>query len=108
MGKEGWFMADRQRRRASNSNRRGMAGIAVVVVMLLAVLLTQSHKLELKNTSCSEQKARLEEQILEEQVRAEELKKLPEYTQSQEYIERTAREKFGLVYPDEIIFKAAE
>lgn len=50
----------------------------------------------------------MEEQILEEQVRAEELKKLPEYTQSQEYIERTAREKFGLVYPDEIIFKAAE
>lgn len=101
-------MAKKRRRRASSSNRRGMACIAVVVMMLLAVLLTQSHRLERKNTSYSEQKALLEEQILEEQVRAGDLERLPEYTQSQEYIEKTAREKFGLVYPDEILFKAAE
>ncbi|MDO5345077.1 MAG: septum formation initiator family protein [Lachnospiraceae bacterium] len=101
-------MAKRRKRRASSSNRRGMACIAVVVMMLLTVLLTQSHTLERKNTSYREQSAQLEEQILEEQVRAEDLRRLPEYTQSQEYIEKTAREKFGLVYPDEILFKAAE
>lgn len=101
-------MAKKRRRRASSSNRRGMAGIAVVVMMLLAVLLVQSHKLEAKNTSYAAQMAQLQEQIEEEQIRAEELEKLPEYTESREYIEKTAREKFGLVYPDEIIFKAVD
>lgn len=50
----------------------------------------------------------LEQQIAEQEARAEELEKLPEYTQSQEYIEKMAREKFGLVYPDEVIFRAEE
>ncbi|MDO5392954.1 MAG: septum formation initiator family protein [Eubacteriales bacterium] len=102
------MMARKRRRRASSSNRRGMAGIAVVVMMLLAVLLFRSHALEVKNTAYAEQMAQLQEQIEMEQIRAEEMEKLPEYTQSQEYIEKTAREKFGLVYPDEIIFKAAD
>lgn len=99
-------MAKRQKRRASSSNRRGMAGIAIVVVMLLAVLLTQSHKLQVKNTSYRIQKAQLEEHIEEEEIRSKELERLPEYTRSREYIEKMAREKFGLVYPDEILFKA--
>ena len=94
-------MAKRQKRRASRGNRIGMAGIAVVVLTLLAVLLVQSHRLENKNTAYAGQ-------VTEQEARAEELEKLPEYTQSQEYIEKMAREKFGLVYPDEVIFRAEE
>ena len=56
----------------------------------------------------SYQVTELEQQIAEQEARAEELEKLPEYTQSQEYIEKMAREKFGLVYPDEVIFRAEE
>ena len=99
-------MAKRQKRRASRGNRIGMAGIAVVVLTLLAVLLVQSHRLENKNTAYAGQVTELEQQIAEQEARAEELEKLPEYTQSQEYIEKMAREKFGLVYPDEVIFRA--
>ncbi len=99
-------MAKRRKRRVSSGNRLGMAGIAVVVMTLLTVLLIQSHRLEVKNTAYASQVEELEEQIAEEQDRSQELEKLPEYTQSQEYIEKMAREKFGLVYPDEIIFKA--
>lgn len=98
----------KRRRRASSSNRRGMAGIAVVVMMLLTVLLFQSHKLEAKNAAYTKQIAQLEEQIALEEARAEELEELPEYTKSNEYIEKVAREKFGLVYEDEVLFKAAE
>lgn len=101
-------MAKKRRRRVSNSNRRGMAGIAVVVVTLLIVLLFQSQKLEKKNAVYASQEESLQAQLEQEQARADELETLPEYTQSREFIEKTAREKFGLVYPDEIVFKAKE
>lgn len=101
-------MAKRQKRRASSSNRRGMAGIALVVMVLLAVLLYQSRELRIKNASYTNQIASLEDQIALEEARARELEKLPEIVESDEYIEKTAREKFGLVYEDEIIFKAAQ
>lgn len=101
-------MAKKRRRRASASNRRGMTGIAVVVATLLTVLLFKSNQLDARNAAYAEQIAQLEEQIAQEEVRAEELETIPEYTQSLEYIEKTAREKFGLVYKDEIIFKAAQ
>ncbi|MDD2959318.1 MAG: septum formation initiator family protein [Lachnospiraceae bacterium] len=101
-------MVKKKRKRASSSNRRGMAGIALVVFTLLSVLLMQSHRLEAKNTAYASQQAQLEVQIAEEEARADEIAKLPEYTQSKEYIEKVAREKFGLVYEDEIIFQKAE
>ena len=101
-------MASKGRRRASSSNRRGMAGIAVVVAALLTVFLVQSHKLEAKNAAYEQQIAQLQEQIDLENSRTEELKKLPEYTTSREYIEKVAREKFGLVYEDEILFRPEE
>lgn len=101
-------MAKKGGRRASSSNRRGMAGIAVVVMMLLTVLLYQSHRLEEKNVGFQQQISQLNDQIALEEARAEEIEKLPEYVNSDEYIEKTAREKFGLVYQDEIIFRAAE
>lgn len=101
-------MAKKRGRRASSSNRRGMAGIAVVVMMLLTVLLYQSHRLEEKNVGFQQQISQLNDQIALEEARAEEIEKLPEYVNSDEYIEKTAREKFGLVYQDEIIFRAAE
>ncbi len=101
-------MAKGQKRRASSSNRRGMAGIAVVVMVLLTVLLYQSNELKMKNAAYTDQIASLNDQIALEEARARELEKLPEIVESDEYIEKTAREKFGLVYEDEIIFKAAE
>ena len=45
------------------------------------------------------------ENTAKEKVRSEALKKKEERYQSDEYIEEIAREKLGLVYPDEIILK---
>ena len=101
-------MAKRNKRRASNGNRAGMAGIALVVAVLLSTLLYQSHKLEAKNVAYGEQIQQLQDQIDVEEARAQELEKLPEYVQSKEYIEMVAREKFGLVYEDENIFRSAQ
>ena len=40
--------------------------------------------------------------------RAGEIENLKDYVNSTEYIEKIARDKLGLVYEDEILFKAEE
>ncbi len=101
-------MSSRQKRRASSGNRIGMAVIATVVCLLIGVLLVQSFRLKKKISTYQAATVSLGEQIQEEKDRAEELERLPAYISSPEYIEKAAREKFGLVYEDEIIFKPQE
>ena len=85
-----------------------MLGIAVVVLVLLVVLQIQSQKLMVKNNGYRSRKTELEQEIQDEKVRAQEIKDLRDYINSDEYIEKIARDKLGLVYGDEIIFKAED
>ncbi len=101
-------MSVRTKKKASTSNRFGMAVIAAIVALLLAVMLMQSYKLNTKIITYRASNQSLQEQIKLENDRAGELEKLPEYIQSDEYIEKIAREKFGLVYPDETVFEAQQ
>ena len=95
-----------RRRHVNKSNRRGMLAIAGVVAFLLVVVMVQSQKLTVKNHAYQEQKAELEQQIKDEEIRAEDIEELRDYVNSDEYIEKMARDKLGLVYEDEIVFKA--
>ena len=101
-------MQKRQTRRASTSNRIGMIVVATVVGLLIALLLMRSLSLQKKINTIHASNAVLEEQIKEEQERTKQLQSLPAYVNSDDYIERLAREKFGLVYEDEVIFKPAQ
>ena len=101
-------MATTGKKRASGGNRAGMAVIGSIVCLLILVLLMQSIKLKKKIVSYQTSNASLVEQIQEEKDRTAEIEKLPEYIKSDVYIEKAAREKFGLVYEDEIIFKPEE
>ena len=42
------------------------------------------------------------------QERAEEIEALEAYTKTKKYVEDVAKDKLGLVYEDEVIFKADE
>lgn len=95
-----------KRRRPSRSNRRGMVAIAAVVMVLLVGLLVQSQKLSAQNVKYTEKKANLEQQIKDEEMRADDIENMKDYIDSPEYIEKIARDKLGLVYKDEILFKA--
>lgn len=50
----------------------------------------------------------LQAQIEEEKKRAEEIKEYEKYVQTKKFAEEVAKEKLGLVYEDEIIFKAED
>ncbi len=83
-------------------------GIAFVVMVLLIVLLVQSQNLIHKNQEYTQRKEELQQELKDEEIRAEEIENLKDYVDSAEFIEKIARDKLGLVYEDEIIFKAAE
>lgn len=96
----------KKERKPSNSNRRGMVAIAAIVMVLLVGLLVQSQKLSAQNKQYELRKSELEQQITDEELRAGEIAHLNDYLSTTEYIEKVARDKLGLVYADEIIFKA--
>ena len=47
----------------------------------------------------------LMQEIAAEEARAEEIAEYEKYTQTKKYVEEIAKEKLGLVYEGEIIFK---
>ena len=53
-------------------------------------------------------KANLEVQLQEANIKSEQLKEKELYMQTKDYIEDEAKNKLGLVYPDEIVIKPKE
>ena len=86
-------------------NRSGMVLIIVVVSILLVVLLSRCVVLKQRNAAYADEIASLEEQYTEEEGRIKQIESYKEYTKTDSFVEKTAREKFGLVYPDETIFR---
>ncbi len=101
-------MDKKNKKRASSQNRIGMAIIAVIVVILMGAMLASSAAVKRKINAYTAANEQLETEIQEEKDRSEQIAALPDYIDSDEYTEKTAREKFGLVYPDEKIFKAEQ
>ncbi len=81
-------------------------GISGVIVMLAVVLAVGSMSLREKNERYKAQQAELETQLEEQKARGEEIEALKEYVGTDEYVEDVAKEKLGLVNPNEILFQA--
>ena len=73
--------------------------------MLMVVLLVQGVNLRKKITDNDNKQQALAQQIEDEGKRTQEIEQLEEYMQSDEYIEKAAKEKIGLVKDNEIVFK---
>ena len=96
------------RERAVNSNRQNkiaMVAITMVVCILLAALVIQGNALQTKIEENDRRKAEVEQQLEEEEARTKEIEDLQDYVRSDEYMEKVAKEKIGLLKPNEIIFK---
>lgn len=82
-----------------------MIGISGVVSLLVIALLYQSASLQKKIEANEVRKAQIAEAYEDEQKRTEEIEQLQEEMQSDEYYEKIAKEKIGLVKDNEILFK---
>ena len=98
-------MARRAAYRKKRQNRTGMLLVTTVVLMMLVVVTVKSVELQEKKGAYELQEAALLEEIAAEEKRAEEIAEYGKYTQTKKYVEEVAKEKLGLVYEGEIIFK---
>ncbi len=94
-------MARRRRRERS----RGTWLIACVVLLITLLVWVQSRDVEHRIASYQVQQQELNEQIAQEQARAEEIAEFEKYAQTKAYAEEQAHEKLGLVREGEILFK---
>jgi len=94
--------------RLKRQRRSGMLGmiLAFGLVLVVAVsLLISTKALKEKNEEYEVQKAKLEQQLTEQEERKSELEEYKKYVQTKKFVEEVAKDKFGLLYPDEIVFK---
>ena len=91
--------------KTKRQNKFGMFLVGFVALMIVGVVSFGSFRLKAKQSDYQTRITELNEQIAAEEKRTEDLDELRRYTQTNAYIEQVAKEKLGLVYPDEIIFK---
>lgn len=101
-------MATKTRRAMNRRKRMEFHMILATVLCLLVVVSFGKFRLQQKSRAYRQQEQELETQIAQEQERTEELDELAKYVQTKKYVEEVAKERLGLVYPDEILFKADE
>ena len=80
-------------------------GITLVVFCLGVVVNVRIASMEKKDQEYQEREALLQQQYDRELNRTEDLKDYEVYVQTKQYIEEVAKQKLGLVKPDEILLK---
>ena len=102
-------MADRNRKKRSRKNpyrtSMGMLLVTVVVLSFLCVMSIHMHTLQSIDRRYEVQENELSQEIQSEEKRSEELEESKAYVQTRQYVEQIAREKLGLVNPDETVVK---
>ena len=98
----------RKSQRKIANNYLGMAAITIVVLILLVGLTVQSTNLKARIAVYDAKAAALQQSIEDEQERTKEIDEQKEYMQTDEYIEKTAREKLGMVKDNEILIKESK
>lgn len=98
-------MARKAAYRKRRQNRFGMFLVSIAVIMMLVVVAFKSRELQAKMDVYHQKEQALQEQIEAEEERALEIEEFEKYTQTKKYIEEVARDKLGLVYEGEILFR---
>lgn len=89
----------------------GKSGLRLLLLVVLVLCVVVGHSRSEaagKEKELARQKAVYEERILQEEERQKLLEEENAYRQTKQYIEELAREKMGLVKPDEIILRQGE
>lgn len=98
----------KMRRRKQLRRHLGSFAITGVVLVMLVFVSVASLRLRVENANKLERVQELEAQIETEEEKSKEIEEYGKYVQTKKYAEEVAKEKLGLVYENEIIFKAEE
>lgn len=94
--------------RKREKKKTGLFVIAAAVLVLCGVIAYSRESLIREKNAKEKQYLELLERFQEENERSDFLAERRAYMQTTRYIEEMAREKLGLVYKDEIIFRPSE
>ena len=101
-------MAAKAKSRRIRERRKhlGAWGILLIVLFVFGASTVAGIRLKQKNLTYQQREEALQESIDKEEARSQEIDDLEAYTKTKKYVEDVAKDKLGLVYEDEIIFKA--
>ncbi len=91
--------------RKSNQNKFSMFLVTLVVVVIMVIVAIGGFDIKQKVEANNSRIIQLQEQIAKEEARTEEIEEYRKYTQTMRYKEEVAKDKLGLVYEGEILFK---
>ena len=94
-----------ENKRRKKKKSTGRIAVVSIILFLGLVLSVQMVRLYQKNRQYKAQEETLQEELEAQQSRQEDLIEYEGYTQSQQYVEDTAKSKLGMAYSDEIIFR---
>ena len=97
-----------RKKKVRKKSRTTEVSITVVLCCLVAVLTVKGISLQQKVNANATRISSQDSQIEEEKQRTDDITALKEYMQTDEYIEKTAREKLGMVKDNEILFKESQ
>lgn len=92
-------------RRDKWANRMAILGITVVVACLAVAVNTKGAGLKQTDLDYQVKEEKLQALVKAEEERAEQLQEYKIYVQTKQFAEEVAKEKLGLVKPDEILLK---
>ena len=98
-------MAKRAAYQTRYHNKASFYVVLGVLLVFAVVLWVNCNSLNEKKTKLIAEQAEYQELLQEEQKEALELQELEKTTQTMKFFEQVAKERLGMVYEDEIIFK---
>lgn len=100
-------MASRIGRKKKNEGRLGIVGICAVVIAFGVIMFIKTKDAREDAADLSKKQQQLEQQLQDEEERAEQLEERKIYVQTKKYVEEVAK-SLGLVYPDELIYRPSK
>lgn len=95
----------RRKKKKQKKERSGLIWLLVILVFMVGVMSWQTVRLRDKAEEYVRKEQELASAIASESDRAAELAEMGKLRQTLYYIEKMAREKLGLVYPDDVILE---
>ena len=101
-------MAENRSSRRSRQNRLSMILAVLVVAILFIAVYVNGSSMRRELEENQEKITRLKQEIEEEELRSKSIEEYRAYTETDQFIEQVAREKLGLLYEGETIFRESD
>ena len=101
-------MAENRSSRRSRQNRLSMILAVLVVAILFVAVYINGSSMRRALEENQEKITRLKQEIEEEELRSRSIEEYRAYTETDQFIEQVAREKLGLLYEGETIFRESD